>query len=707
MQQRYLVCTLLFLFLGAWGLFAQGTLADKKKQATDFYYLNKYQSAQSVLLGIKRSRQEDKETKLLLALCHYHLNQLKEAEPMLRNILQTEKSPFPETWLYMGKIYHDRHEFTKAIEYYKLYLKAIPGSHANRATVREDIRRCATGMALQYKNPRAIVENLGNTVNTSYDEFAPIMSPNFNDRIYFSSVRPGNVGGSRNNFGQPDEMMGRFYSDIFTSQVTKGIWTPPQAMHHLLNSPKHEVLLDFSSNGKALFYFKGSSYTQGEILIDTFRVDSRTLSSDPFIGPVEAAAGLSSAQFIGDTMVIFASQRPGGYGGLDLYKTLWVRGRWSAPVNMGPDINTAHDETTPFLSRNGQVLYFSSNRPDQSMGGFDVFRCLLIPQINRWTNADNLGVPVNSAGDDTHFRLSRDGYTAYFASSRKDGLGERDIYAAYFFDYLHEMAAPINTAPPAPVYVQTTPEPKRPRTNPDGSLAEINPEVEVAPRGTLNLKPFYFNQDGQWQQSPDAKQLDELVEVLKKNLGLSLIITAASRQELAVSSRLYGALKSAEYLSQYLVSKGVSPTALQLHSVVPPPDFTSNFKTLTFQLSGVAEASPSSKTEPWLSGYTEDKGLVYRIQLGQSTSVLQNPLLSQDKYAMGEKSLSNGSYMYTIGRYNSYTEAKTALSRLSNQAGFATFELVPYANGLRLSRETAGGLSKMYPDILNWLEAKN
>lgn len=704
MQQRYLICTFV-LILGAFGLFAQETLSDKKKQATNYYYLNKYQSAQSVLIGIKKNRQEDKETKLLLALCYYHLNQLKEAEPMLRHILETERSPFPETWLYLGKIYHDRHEFTKAIEYYKLYLKAIPSSHANRATIREDIRRCATGLALQYKTPRAIVENLGNTVNTVYDEFAPIMSPNFTDRIYFSSVRPGNVGGSRNNFGQPDEVMGRFYSDIFTSQVNKGIWTPPQAMHHLLNSPKHEVLLDFSANGKALFYFKGNSYTQGEILIDTFRVGSRTLSSDPFIGPVEATAGLSSAQFIGDTMVIFASQRPGGYGGLDLYKTVWVRGRWSAPVNLGPDINSTFDETTPFLSRNGQVLYFSSNRPDQSMGGFDVFRCLLIPQINRWTNADNLGVPVNSAGDDTHFRLSRDGYTAYFASSRKDGLGERDIYAAYFFDYLHEMSAPITNT--APVYVQTSAPPKMPRTNPDGSLAEPDPKEEVAPRGSLMLKPFYFNQDGQWMQNTESKQLDELIEVLKKNPQLKLVITAASRQEMAVSSRLYGGLRSAENLGQYFIGKGVSPTALQLHSIPPPPDFTSNFKTLTFQLSGLGESAVSSKTEPWLSGYTEDSGLVFRIQVGQSTSVLQNPLLSQDKYAMGEKSLSNGTYYYTIGRYNGYTEAKTALSKLSNQTGFATFELVPYVNGIRLSRETAGSLSKMYPDVLTWLEQNN
>lgn len=700
MQHRYLACTLLFFFCTL-GLFAQETLADKKKKATDFYYLNKYQAAQSVLISIKKNRQEDKETKLLLALCSYQLNQLKEAETMLRNILETEKSPFPETWLYLGKVYHDQHEFTRAIDHYKLYLKAIPGNHPNRATIREDIQRCARGLALQFKAPRAIVENLGNTVNTPYDEFAPIMSPNFTDRIYFSSVRPGNVGGARNNFGQPDEVMGRFFSDIFTSQVNNGTWTVPLAMHYLLNSPKHEVLLDFNANGKSLFYFKGNSYTQGEILIDTFRVGSRTLSSDPFIGPVEATAGLSSAQFIGDTMVIFASQRPGGYGGLDLYKTVSRRGRWGAPINLGPDINTAFDETTPFLARTGNILYFSSNRPDQSIGGFDVFRTMLIPQINRWTNPDNLGLPINSAADDTHFRLSRDGYTAYFASSRKDGFGERDIYTAYFFDYLHEMSAPV--AAPPNVGIQTA-QPRR--SNPDGSSV-IPERVEIASRGTtIDLKPFYFNQDGQWAQGVELKQLEDLIEVLKKNPQLTLIITAASRQELAVSSRLYGGMKSAENLANYLIGNGVSPVALQLRSIPPPADFTTTFKTVSFQLSSLGEIPVKSAVSPWLMGYTEEKGLVFRIQIGKSNSVLQSPLLSQDKNTLSEKSLSNNTYLYTIGRYNSYAEAKTALGRLSNQTGFATFELVPYLSGIRLSRETAGGLSQSYPDVMSWLEVR-
>jgi hypothetical protein len=386
-----------------------------------------------------------------------------------------------------------------------------------------------------------------------------------------------------------------------------------------------------------------------------------------------------------------------------LYKTVWRRGRWSAPTNLGPDINSAYDETTPFLSRNGQVLYFSSNRPDQSIGGFDVFRCLLIPQINRWTNPDNLGVPINSASDDTHFRLSRDGYTAYFASARKDGLGERDLYAAYFFDYLHEMSAPLVAAP---VYVQTSTA-KPPRTNPDGSLAEPDPKDQVAPKGAnIFLKPFYFNQDGQWQQTAEAKQLEDLSEVLKNNPQLSLIITAASRQEMAVSSRLYGGLKSAENLSNYLVGKGVSPSALHLHSIPAPPDFTSSFKTIHLQLSGIGDLPVQSQSETWLSGYHEEKGLGFRIQIGQSSGVLQSPLLSQDPQAMAEKSLSNGGYFYTIGRYSSYTEAKTALEKWSKQVGFPTFELVPYLNGLRLSRETAAGLSKTYPDLLSWLENK-
>jgi hypothetical protein len=686
MRNQYLWTTLFLLFSCVNAVFAQELSADLKKRAKDFYLVNKYKEAQSVLLQIKKNRQDDKETKLLLALSTYHLNQLKDAEPLLKSILEAEKSPFPETWLYLGKVYHDRHEFNKANEYYKLYLKAIPADHNNRMAVRDDIRRAAQGIKLQYRQPKAIVENLGPRINTAYDEFGPLTSPNFGDRLYFSSVRPGNAGGSRNNFGQIDEVMGRNSSDIFTSQLSGGAWSLPQPMHYLLNSPKHEVILDFNPSGKALIYFKGSSYTQGEILVDTIKAGSRTLTSDPFLGPVDALAGLSSAHFVADTLVIFSSQRPGGFGGLDLYKTVFKAGRWTSPQNMGPDINTPFDETTPFIARDGRTLYFSSNQPNGSMGGFDVFRTQFYPTLNRWLAPDNLGVPVNSAADDTHFRLSRDGYTAYFASTRKDGYGERDIYAAYFFDYLHEMTAPVYNS--APITATTA----------GGGDLAIRGQV-------LNLKPLFFNQDGQWASGKEQDQLMDMVKILKQYPQLTLCITGTSRQELATTSRMYSGLKSVEFLAKHLVSLGMPAGSIQLRGVPPPADFT-NFKAVHFQVSGLGELPLKVNAENWLGKESNEKGLYFRLQIAQAAGLFQHPLLSKDPEAGVERSFSNGTYLYTLGKYSTYADAKTAQERMAAQLSAGGSEIIPYYNGQRLNRENAGPLSGQYPDLLSWLEKK-
>ncbi|MFM8449236.1 MAG: tetratricopeptide repeat protein [Haliscomenobacter sp.] len=420
----------------AWG---QGSLAEKKRHAKELFLSAHYQEAYHLLQSTGDGRQPDAETNFLMALCLYQLNDLDAAETILLNLINT-RSAYSESWLYMARIFHDRHEFLKATEYYKAYLKVLSPNAPNRSAVREAIRRCSNGIQWQYRKPLAIVENLGPEVNTAFDEFGPIPSPTTNERLYFSSARPGCSGGPRNSNGQPDELYGRYTCDIFFTQLQNGQWKSPSGISYLVNTPKHEIAFGFGKDGSVMYYFKGNNFSQGQIFIDSFRVGTTNiLSSDILYSPVEPIAGISAPFFVQDSVIIFPSQRPGGYGGLDLYRTVYSQGNWSTPQNLGPEINSAYDETTPFLARDGQSLYFSTNNPEYSIGGFDILKTVFNPYIGHWSSPVNLGVPINSAGDETHFSLSRDGYTAFFASSRKDGYGERDLYAAYFMDYLPEM----------------------------------------------------------------------------------------------------------------------------------------------------------------------------------------------------------------------------------------------------------------------------
>ncbi|HEY8400066.1 MAG TPA: hypothetical protein VIK89_02320, partial [Cytophagaceae bacterium] len=121
------------------------------------------------------------------------------------------------------------------------------------------------------------------------------------------------------------------------------------------------------------------------------------------------------------SVLYFASDMPGGYGGLDIYKCTWEGSKWSAPVNLGNAINTIQDDAYPFLW-NDSVLYFAS-RGRPGLGGFDIYRSILIGK--KYGKPQNLGYPINTSSDDFSLALNEEGSSGIFASNRK---GTTDLY---------------------------------------------------------------------------------------------------------------------------------------------------------------------------------------------------------------------------------------------------------------------------------------
>ncbi len=120
----------------------------------------------------------------------------------------------------------------------------------------------------------------------------------------------------------------------------------------------------------------------------------------------------------------FSSDMPGGFGGFDLYKTEFVKGTWTTPVNLGPGVNTPKNDVFPFIFPSGD-LYFSS-AGHNTLGGYDIFRVHL--GNGKPTELINLGEPFNSTFDDFGYILSDDGKRGFFSSNRPGGLGRDDIY---------------------------------------------------------------------------------------------------------------------------------------------------------------------------------------------------------------------------------------------------------------------------------------
>ena len=127
-------------------------------------------------------------------------------------------------------------------------------------------------------------------------------------------------------------------------------------------------------------------------------------------------------------VLYFSSNRPGGYGGADLYVSyLKPNGRWTDAVNMGPSVNTAGDELAPFIHADNQTLYFTSDGLP-GYGGSDLF--VLKKLYNgKWGTPENMGYPINTIENEGSLAVAADGYTAYYASDREDSRGGLDIYS--------------------------------------------------------------------------------------------------------------------------------------------------------------------------------------------------------------------------------------------------------------------------------------
>jgi hypothetical protein len=116
---------------------------------------------------------------------------------------------------------------------------------------------------------------------------------------------------------------------------------------------------------------------------------------------------------------------PGGNGETDIYVSTKENNVWSAPVNLGADVNTAGKEMFPFIADDG-TLYFASDG-HLGLGGLDVFSTTYSKV--KWSKPSNLGAPINSNKDDFGYIMAADGKSGYFTSNRDGGMGDDDIYS--------------------------------------------------------------------------------------------------------------------------------------------------------------------------------------------------------------------------------------------------------------------------------------
>lgn len=255
-------------------------------------------------------------------------------------------------------------------------------------------------------------KNLGDSINSPESEYFPSLTIDGKQMIFTRRV---------NNFNE----------DFFGSRKIGNVWSKAVRLNGSINTPQNEGAQNISQDGNWLV-FTGCNRPDGYGSCDLY---ISYLTNTGWSEALNLGGNINTDQWESQPCLspdkrdlYFASRRPGGYGGSDLYVShLQPNGHWSEPENLGPEINTAGDEASPFIHADNQTLYFSSNGL-QGYGEEDIFVTRKDAE-GKWAKPENLGYPINTIGHEGTLFIAADGKTAYFASDRSDSKGGLDIYS--------------------------------------------------------------------------------------------------------------------------------------------------------------------------------------------------------------------------------------------------------------------------------------
>lgn len=332
---------------------------------------------------------------------------------------------YNESFYELGLARHRQQRFDEAIALFDQYRQ----TNGRMITDAEVERRKAMALSAKALTATPIdleIRNMGAMINSSAHDYCPLVTSDGNT-MYFTSRREGTTGNLKDPFGQ-------WFEDIYMAKRIDDVWTNAVNAGTPLNTMVHDATVGLSPDGTSMIIYRTQENLVSGDLYEA-RMHARKWQQPELmtdrINSVHHEPSASIAP--GAEEIYFSSDRPGGFGGRDLYRIRRLpNGQWSLPLNLGPNVNTANDEDAPFMHSDGTTLFFCSNGHN-TMGGYDVFKTILTDyDMNGWGAPENMGYPLNTVNDDIYFCLSEDGRTGYFSSERAEGMGMQDIYQVTF-----------------------------------------------------------------------------------------------------------------------------------------------------------------------------------------------------------------------------------------------------------------------------------
>ena len=418
---------------------AQKSILEKSEDqvklfnAQQRFFAGDFQGSLNVYNDLKKSMPNDASILFHIAECYFGMNQFTQSLENAKKAKSIDPKANEDISLLLGKLYFMEGNLDTALTEFTAYRFTVgAGKKATESGVDVFISQVTQAKALMAKPVDVKIANAGDIINSEYDDKNPSITADGRTLI-FTSRRPGkssalDVEGDK-----------KYFEDIYISRwdsISK-TWSSAELLPGSINTEGHDACTSISPDGKAIFIYKNDMEGEsrgGDIYY------SKLSSSGKWGAPKSIGTPINTTYFEGGaclspdgSMLYFVSERPGGFGHADIYFSKRKSAtEWDIPVNLGADVNTGEDEGGIFLAPDGKTLFLSSNGYN-SMGGYDILKT--VNENGKWSKPVNLGYPFNTLDNDMSLTLSVDAQTGYFASDRKGGKGDLDIYKVDLSNY--------------------------------------------------------------------------------------------------------------------------------------------------------------------------------------------------------------------------------------------------------------------------------
>lgn len=466
-----------------------------------------------------------------------------------------------DAYLYLGNAYRINNQLDKAIQAYKKYKQLIPEGQKDLQHYTDlQIQACNVASEFIKKPVDVVFKNLGPVINSSTNDYKAVISGDGSTMAYMHQLP--------------------FYDAVYVSRKVNGAWSKPENITPQIMSDGDQYVCSLSYDGNLLFLSKEDEYNSD--IYKSQYIDKRWTKSVPLGSQINTKFWESHASISKDgRLLYFTSNRKGGQGNMDIYVAeREPDGSFGNVKNLGPQINTDLNEDTPFITEDGNSLYFSS-QSYASMGGYDIFVSHKDGK-GGWTVPENLGYPINTTDDDLFYYPYNNGEEGYISRIKDDGYGGMDIYEVVNSEKAiqEELASnqPLKGVEGNQLTARDTstadttgktsakiapPAQEKPDTSSKQTVTEKKEVPPVTKVKTIEITPVLFEFDRATLSLEGKKELDKVADLMKNNPGIKVQLIGYADALGPESYNLRLSESRAMSAMRYIISKSIDARRLK------------------------------------------------------------------------------------------------------------------------------------------------